>query len=50
MDPCEAMTVFDVNSPEFPGKRALKEETIFRLNLEACQEIACQIRFGVRSC
>ena len=43
MDPCEAMTVFDVNSAKFTGKRAL-EETILRLNLEACQEIACQIR------
>ena len=37
------MTVFDVNSAKFTGKRAL-EETILRLNLEACQEIACQIR------
>lgn len=43
VDPCEAMTVFDVNSAKFTGKRALAD-TILRLNLEACQEIVCQIR------
>lgn len=43
IDPCEAMTVIDVNSAKFTGKRLL-EDTVFQLNLEACQEIAIQIR------
>ena len=43
IDPCEAMTVVDVNSAKFTGKRAL-EDTVLRLNLEACEEIAAQIR------
>ena len=43
IDPCEAMTVIDVNSAKFTGKRVL-EDTILRLNLEACGEIARQVR------
>lgn len=43
IDPCEALTVIDVNTAKFTGKRRL-EETILRLNLEACGEIARQVR------
>ena len=43
IDPCEAMTVIDVNTAKFTGKRRL-EETILKLNLEACEEIARQVR------
>lgn len=43
IDPCEAMTVIDVNTAKFTGKRQL-EETILKLNLEACAEIARQVR------
>lgn len=43
IDPCEAMTVVDVNSAKFTGKRGL-EDTVLRLNLEACEEIARQVR------
>ena len=42
-DVCEAMTVVDVNTAKFTGKRQL-EETILKLNLEACGEIARQVR------
>lgn len=43
IDHCEAMTVIDVNTAKFTGKRKL-EETILKLNLEACGEIARQVR------
>ena len=43
IDPCEAMTVIDVNTAKFTGKRDL-EETILKTNLEACKEIARQVR------
>ncbi|MBQ8654235.1 MAG: Rne/Rng family ribonuclease [Clostridia bacterium] len=43
IDRCEAMTVIDVNTAKFTGKKNL-EETILRLNLEACGEIARQLR------
>ena len=43
IDPCEAMTVIDVNTAKFTGKREL-EDTVLRLNLEACGEIARQVR------
>lgn len=39
----EAMTVIDVNTGKFTGKRDL-EETIFRLNCEAAEEIVRQLR------
>jgi ribonuclease G len=42
-DLCEAMTVIDVNTGKFTGKKLL-EDTIYTLNREACQEIARQIR------
>ncbi len=42
-DICEAMTVIDVNTGKFTGGKLL-EETIFRLNHEACGEIVRQIR------
>lgn len=43
IDPCEAMTVIDVNTGKFTGKHQL-EETALQLNLEACGEIARQTR------
>ena len=43
IDPCEAMTVIDVNTAKFTGKRDLSQ-TILRTNLEACKEIARQVR------
>ena len=39
----EAMTVIDVNTGKFVGKRALSE-TIFKLNCEAAEEIIRQLR------
>ncbi len=43
IDLCEAMTVIDVNTGKFTGKKLL-EDTIFTLNKEACLEIARQVR------
>lgn len=42
-DPCEAMTVIDVNTAKFTGKTALSD-TVLTTNLEACEEIARQVR------
>jgi len=42
-DPCEAMTVVDVNTAKFTGKTEL-QQTVLELNLEACAEIARQVR------
>lgn len=42
-DPCEAMTVIDVNTAKFTGKHELSD-TVLQTNLEACQEIARQVR------
>jgi ribonuclease G len=42
-DLCEAMTVIDVNTGKYTGKKLL-EDTIFTLNKEACHEIARQVR------
>ncbi|MBQ8202415.1 MAG: ribonuclease E/G [Clostridia bacterium] len=42
-DPCEAMTVIDVNTAKFTGRRELAE-TVLQLNMEACAEIARQVR------
>lgn len=42
-DPCEAMTVVDVNTAKFVGTRKLSE-TVLQTNLEACEEIARQVR------
>ncbi len=43
IDETEAMTVIDVNTGKFTGKKDL-EETIFALNCEAAAEIARQLR------
>ena len=43
VDHTEAMTVIDVNTGRFVGKRD-QEETILRNNLEAAREVAYQIR------
>lgn len=43
IDETEAMTVIDVNTAKFTGKKDL-QETIFRLNCEAADEIARQLR------
>ncbi|MGQ9747846.1 MAG: Rne/Rng family ribonuclease [Candidatus Caldatribacteriaceae bacterium] len=42
-DRTEAMTVIDVNTGKFIGKKDL-QETIFKTNLEAAEEIARQVR------
>ncbi|NLB90408.1 MAG: Rne/Rng family ribonuclease, partial [Clostridiales bacterium] len=42
-DFCEAMTVVDVNTGKFTGRKGLAS-TIVKTNLEACQEIARQLR------
>lgn len=42
-DPCEAMTVIDVNTAKFTGRSAL-EDTVLQTNLEACAEVARQVR------
>jgi ribonuclease G len=43
IEPTEALTVIDVNTGRYVGKRDL-EETIFKTNLEAAKEIAYQLR------
>lgn len=43
IQPTEALTVIDVNTGKFGGKKTT-EETFFSLNLEAAKEIAHQIR------
>jgi ribonuclease G len=43
VDQGEALTAIDVNTGKFVGKRDL-EETITRTNLEACKEVADQLR------
>lgn len=42
-DPCEAMTVVDVNTAKFTGDHSLAD-TVLQLNLEACAEVARQVR------
>lgn len=42
-DPCEAMTVIDVNTAKFTGDKELAD-TVLQLNLEAAAEIARQVR------
>ena len=42
-DLCEAMTVIDVNTAKYTGKNALSD-TVLTTNLEACEEIARQVR------
>ena len=43
IDHTEALTVIDVNTGRFVGKRNI-EETIFKTNMEAAKEVACQLR------
>lgn len=43
MDQREALTTIDVNTGKFVGKRNL-EDTITKTNLEACKEVADQLR------
>ena len=43
IDQCEAMTVIDVNTGKFTGKR-LMDDTVLQLNMEACAEISRQLR------
>lgn len=47
VDQAEALTVIDVNTGRYVGKRTL-EETILKINLEAAREIANQLR--LRNC
>lgn len=43
IEPTEALTVIDVNSGKFTGKKE-KEDTFYRINLEAAKEAALQLR------
>ncbi len=43
LDRAEALTVIDVNTGRYVGKKDL-EETIFKTNLEAAKEVAYQVR------
>lgn len=43
IEPCEAFTAIDVNTGRYLGEGEL-EETILKINLEAAQEIAYQLR------
>jgi ribonuclease G len=43
IDQTEALVAIDVNTGRYVGKRNL-EETIFKTNMEAAREIACQLR------
>ncbi|MGZ4139190.1 MAG: Rne/Rng family ribonuclease [Actinomycetota bacterium] len=44
IDRTEAMTVIDVNTGKFTGKGGNLEETVFKNNLEAAEEVARQLR------
>lgn len=44
IDRTEAMTIVDVNTGKFTGKGGNLEETVFKNNLEAADEIARQLR------
>lgn len=43
IETAEAMTVIDVNTGKFIGKTN-QEETVLKTNLEAAEEVACQLR------
>ena len=43
IEPCEAFTAIDVNTGRFTGNKEL-EDTVFKINLEAAEEIAYQLR------
>ena len=44
IQPTEALTVIDVNSGKYESRRGAEEETAFRVNTEAAEEIALQLR------
>lgn len=44
IEPTEALTVIDVNTGKFDGKKADREATFFKVNMEAAKEIAYQLR------
>src|SRR5438445_13261184 len=44
IDRTEAMTVIDVNTGKFTGKGGNLEETVYKNNLEAAEEVARQLR------
>lgn len=44
IEPTEAMTVIDVNTSRFTGTSSSLEDTIFKTNLEASEEIVRQLR------
>lgn len=44
IQPTEALTVIDVNSGKYKSRRGAEEETAFRVNTEAAEEIALQLR------
>jgi ribonuclease G len=44
IDKTEALTVIDVNSGKYTGDSNLLEDTVFKVNIEAAQEIARQLR------
>ncbi|MCK5329628.1 MAG: Rne/Rng family ribonuclease, partial [Candidatus Latescibacteria bacterium] len=43
IDHTEALVAIDVNSGRYVGRRN-QEETVFKINMEAAREIACQLR------
>ena len=43
IDSTEALTAIDVNSGRYVGKSSF-EDTVFKINMEAVKEIACQLR------
>lgn len=43
IDPTEALTVIDVNSGKYEAKKGM-EETFYRINMEAAEEVALQLR------
>ena len=43
IEPCEAFTAIDVNTGRYIGTKEL-EETVFKINVEAAEEIAYQLR------
>lgn len=44
IEPTEALTVIDVNTGKYDVKKGNLEETVYRINLEAAEEIAAQMR------
>lgn len=44
IEPTEALTVIDVNTGKFDGNKKDREETFFKINLEAAAEIGRQLR------